>query len=126
MLANATVRVTMPAVDIKRARKFYEGKLGLKVIKTDESPGIEFQAGGGTSLYLYQRGATKADHTVASFLVKDVAAEVKALKAKGIVFEDYDLPAMGIKTVNGIAKMGEYTAAWFKDSEGNILAIDNM
>ncbi len=126
MLANATVRVTMPAVDIKRARKFYEEKLGLKVIKTDPSPGVEFQAGGGTSIYIYERGATKADHTVASFLVKDVAAEVKALKAKGIVFEEYDLPAMGIKTVNGIAKMGEYTAAWFKDSEGNILAIDNM
>ena len=126
MLANATVRVTMPAVDIKRARKFYEEKLGLKVIKTDPSPGIELQAGSGTSLYLYQRGATKADHTAAAFLVKDVAAEVKALKTKGVVFEEYNIPAMGIKTVNGIAKMGEYTAAWFKDSEGNILAIDNM
>ena len=125
MLSKASVRPTLPVVEMKRARQFYEGKLGLKVIKTDPS-GALLQAGNGTSLYIYQRGQTKADHTVAAFTVKDVEAEVNELKAKGVKFEEYDMPAMGIKTVNGVATMGEYKAAWFKDTEGNILGLSNM
>lgn len=126
MLTKAEVHPTLPAVDLKRARKFYEGVLGLKVIKEDPSPGILFGAGSGTAIYLYQRGATKADHTEASFKVKDVEAEVKELKAKGVKFEEYNIPGMKIKTVNGIATFDGYKAAWFKDTEGNILAISNM
>jgi predicted enzyme related to lactoylglutathione lyase len=126
MLSNAMVSVTMPAVDLKRARKFYEEKIGLKVVKEDPSPGILLEAGGGSKMYIYQRSATKADHTIAQFNVKDVEAEVKALKAKGVKFEEYDMPSMGIKTVNGIAKMDKFVGAWFKDTEGNILGISNM
>ena len=126
MLKNARVTPTLPAVDLKRARKFYEDKLGLKVVREDPGPGIMVQAGNGTSLYIYQRGATKADHTVANFKVEDVEAEVKNLKAKGVKFEEYDIPGMGIKTVNGIATMDAYKGAWFKDTEGNILGISNM
>src|SRR4030042_6464719 len=101
MLKTAAVHPTLPAVDLKRARKFYEDKLGLKVIMEDPSPGIMLQAGKGTMLYIYQRAPTKADHTVASFAVDDIEAEVKELKAKGIKFEEYDMP--GLKTVNSIA-----------------------
>lgn len=126
MLAKAEVHPTLPAVDLERARKFYEDVLGLKVIREDPSPGILFGANNGTAIYLYQRGATKADHTAASFKVADVEAEVKELKAKGVKFEEYDMPGMGIKTVNGIATMNGYNGAWFKDTEGNILAISNM
>lgn len=126
MLAEAEVHPTLPAVDLKRARNFYENTLGLKVIKEDPSPGITLRAGNGTTIYLYQRGATKADHTEAAFTVKDVEAEVKELKAKGIEFEDVNIPGMGIKTVNGIATMDGNKAAWFKDTEGNILGISNM
>jgi catechol 2,3-dioxygenase-like lactoylglutathione lyase family enzyme len=126
MLKNAVVSPTLPAVDLKRARKFYEDVLGLKVIKEDSSPGILFQAGKGTSIYIYQRGATKADHTAADFKVDDVEAEVKALKTRGVKFEEYDIPSMGIKTVNGVATMKGYKGAWFKDTEGNILGISNM
>jgi catechol 2,3-dioxygenase-like lactoylglutathione lyase family enzyme len=125
MLSKAKVIPTLPAVDIKRARKFYEEKLGLKVIKEDPGPGLTLEAGKGSTIYIYQRGATKADHTVAEFDVSDVEAEVKALKAKGVKFEEYDIPAMGIKTVNGIATMDGYKGAWFKDTEGNILAISS-
>ncbi|MBI2328690.1 MAG: VOC family protein [Chloroflexi bacterium] len=125
MLKNAiTVVPTLPAVNLQRARKFYEEKLGLTVARTDPSPGVYYQVGKG-ELYLYQRGATKADHTVASFWVKDVEAEVKALKAKGVVFEEYDIPSMGLKTVNSVATMGSMKAAWFKDTEGNVLAVGN-
>jgi predicted enzyme related to lactoylglutathione lyase len=126
MLSEATVTPTLPAVDLKRARKFYEEKLGLKVFKEDPSPGFIVEAGKGTKLYVYQRGATKANHTVAEFTVDDVEREVKALKAKGIKFEEYDIPDMGIKTENSIASMNGYKSAWFKDTEGNILGISNM
>ena len=128
MLANARVHPTLPVVDLERAKKFYEGTLGLKVILEDPSPGAVLQAGEGTTLYIYQRAATKADHTVAGFTVKDVEATVKELKAKGVIFEDVDFPSL--KTVEGIATMttpaGEFKVAWFKDTEGNTLAVGNM
>jgi hypothetical protein len=85
-----------------------------------------FGAGEGTMLYVYQRGPTKADQTVASFKVENIEAHVKELRAKGVKFEEYDIPAMGIKTVGGIAAMGKTKSAWFKDTEGNILALDQM
>jgi catechol 2,3-dioxygenase-like lactoylglutathione lyase family enzyme len=126
MLTNAEVHPTIPAVDLERARKFYEGTLGLKVLKTDASPGVLMQAGGGTSLYIFKRGATKADHTAASFTATDVAATVSALRAKGVVFEEVNIPEAGIRTVDGVAELGGAHAAWFKDTEGNILSITDM
>ena len=124
MLTTAAVHPTFPVVDLDRAKKFYEEKLGLKVIRTDPSPGALLQAGEGTIIYIYQRAATKADHTAASFTVADVEATVKELKAKGVVFEDIDVP--GFKTVDSIATMDGLKGAWFKDTEGNILAVTNM
>jgi catechol 2,3-dioxygenase-like lactoylglutathione lyase family enzyme len=105
-------------------RKFYEDILGLKVAKTDPSPGVLYESGGGTKLYLYKRGATKAEHTTAAFAVADVEAEVDELKAKGVTFQEIDAP--GIKTVAGVATMGDMKGAWFNDTEGNILAITNL
>jgi catechol 2,3-dioxygenase-like lactoylglutathione lyase family enzyme len=125
MLSSAEVRPTLPAIDLKRARQFYEDKLGLKVIQEDPSPGILMGAGNGSSIYLYQRGATKADHTVAVFTASDVEAEVKELQGKGVMFEDVEFPGIG-RTVNGIAAMDGTKVAWFKDSEGNIIGISNM
>ena len=124
MLNNAPVHPTLPVVDLDRAKKFYEDKLGLKVIREDPSPGAVLQAGGGTNIYIYQRAATKADHTAASFTVSDVEATVKELKAKGVVFEDIDTPSF--KTVDGIFTIGDIKGAWFKDTEGNTLAVTNM
>jgi catechol 2,3-dioxygenase-like lactoylglutathione lyase family enzyme len=123
MISKALATPTLPVVDLKRARSFYEGKLGFKVIQEDPSPGLRLRCGDCTTLYLYQRSATKADHTVVSFDVDDIEAEVNELKKKGIKFEEYDLPDMGIKTVNGIASMNGDKAAWFRDTEGNILAL---
>ena len=104
MISNAKIHVTLPAVDLKRAEKFYQEKLGLKVIQEDPSPGAILGLNSGGYLYLYQRAATKADHTVASFTVDDVEGTVEELRDKGVVFEEYDRPDM--KTVNGIATMG--------------------
>jgi predicted enzyme related to lactoylglutathione lyase len=130
MLANKYMYPTLPAVDIKRAQKFYEGTLGLKVVAEDPGPGLMLQGGFGTMLYVYQRGATKADHTVVAFDVDDIETEVKDLKRKGVKFEEYNMPEMKIKTVNSIATYampeGDFKSAWFKDTEGNILAINQM
>ena len=84
------------------------------------------QAGSGTALYLYRRGSTKADHTVASFNVDNIEAEISDLRVKGVVFEEYDIPLMHIKTINGLATMDGAKMAWFKDSEGNILSLIQM
>ena len=125
MLKDKMVAATLPAVDLERARKFYEEKLGLKVMQADKG-GVMLQAGGGTALYLYRRGPTKADHTVASFNVDNIEAEMSELGAKGIVFEEYDMPQMHIKTINGLATMDGAKMAWFRDTEGNILSITQM
>lgn len=124
MLSNAKVHPTLSAVNLERAKKFYVEKLGLKVIGTDPSPGAMLEATEGSLLYLYERGVTKADHTVASFTVGDVEGQVAELKKNGVSFEEYDTP--DLKTVNGVATIGEIKAAWFKDTEGNILAVTNM
>ncbi len=122
MLANSKVHPTLPAVDLGRARKFYEEKLGLRVLRTDATPGIMFQdKSGAAALYVYQRGATKADHTAAAFEVEDIEAEVKELQAKGVKFDVFDAP--GITWENDIAVIGPMKGAWFKDSEGNTLAV---
>jgi catechol 2,3-dioxygenase-like lactoylglutathione lyase family enzyme len=123
MLANAPVAPTIPVTDLARAREFYEKKLGFTVIK-ERSGGISFQAGNGTKFYMYKRGPSKADHTLASFMVDDVEKTVDELTKAGIVFEQYDFP--GLKTnEKGIAVLeaeGE-KGAWFKDPDGNILAV---
>jgi predicted enzyme related to lactoylglutathione lyase len=127
MLTNSPIRPTIPVVDLDRAKRFYETRLGLKPVpaNNDNMSGIAiFECGNRTRMELYQRGPSKADHTVATFEVSDIEEEVNALRGKGVNFEEYDMP--GIKTQNGIATQGSVKAAWFKDSEGNILCIHQI
>lgn len=126
MLTNAPVHPTLIAVDLSRAKIFYQETLGLKLVKEDPASGVLFQAGNGTYLYIYERAATKAEHTVASFYVDDVETTVEELQSKGVKFEFVDLPSLGVNTVDGVATLGKMKAAWFKDTEGNILGISNM
>ena len=90
----------------------------------DASPGIMVQCGKGAMLYVYERAATKADHTVASFAVDDLDTEMKEIQKKGIKFEEYNMS--GLKTIHGVATIGGMKAAWFKDTEGNTLSITQM
>ena len=127
MLTNSPIRPTIPVVDLDRAKRFYKTRLGLNPVpaNNDNMSGIAiFECGNGTRMELYQRGPSKADHTVATFEVSDIEEEVNALRGKGVNFEEYDMP--GIKTQNGIATQGSVKAAWFKDSEGNILCIHQI
>ena len=120
MLQSAPIRAYIPVTDVSRARKFYEGKIGL-VPKQEFAGGVIYECG-GCEVYMYptsNAGTSKASQ--AFWDVDDVEREVAALKARGIVFEDYDLP--GEKSPSGVLTAGGAKAAWFKDSEGNILAI---
>ena len=84
--------------------------------------GSIYDAGGGTGFLLYPTpNAGQAPNTLMTFSSKDVRADVIALRARGVVFEEYDFP--GLKTVDGVARLGDRDGAWFKDSEGNILAL---
>ncbi len=123
MLANMPITATIPVVDLDRAKNFYGQTLGLKPVKQDEF-GATFEAGHGCQLYIYLRAASKADHTLASWTVDDIYAEVADLKSKGVTFEEYSEGP--IKTDQSIASMGPMRAAWFRDSEGNILGLTGM
>lgn len=118
MLKDHPVYTTLPVTDFDRARAFYSEKLGL----TPTGPGRDFIAcAKGTGFILSAMGSKPGGHTQMSFDVEDVASVVKELKAKGVVFEEYDMP--GLKTVNSIAERPDFRAAWFKDSEGNMIGI---
>jgi predicted enzyme related to lactoylglutathione lyase len=121
MLQQSPMYAYIPAKDVARARKFYEEKLGLKP-KQEIAGGVAYEFGKGTGCFLYptpNAGTSKASQ--AFWQVEDVEREVRELKGRGVKFEDYDMP--GMKTENGIAVAGGAKAAWFKDSEGNILAL---
>lgn len=121
MLTNSPIVPYIPVADVARARKFYEGKLGLKV-KEEYAGGVIYECGNGSWVFMYpSAGAGTSKASTAFWAVDDVAAEVADLKARGVVFEEYSMP--GIKTVNSIATSGGAKTAWFKDSEGNILAV---
>jgi catechol 2,3-dioxygenase-like lactoylglutathione lyase family enzyme len=123
MLTDARVEATVPALDLNRARRFYEEKLGLRAIGPHTGHGdLVFECGGGTRLLVYERPITSgAGHTLAHFVVDDVAATVGELRERGVDFEDYDVP--GVKTVGGIATAGGRAFAWFKDIDGNIIGL---
>jgi predicted enzyme related to lactoylglutathione lyase len=120
MLSTAPIRAYIPASDVRRARKFYERTVGLTP-KEDYAGGVIYECG-GTEVFLYptsNAGTSKASQ--AYWQVDDVEAEVAELKARGVVFEEYKTP--GVEMRNGIAVAGGAKTAWFKDTEGNILAI---
>jgi catechol 2,3-dioxygenase-like lactoylglutathione lyase family enzyme len=121
VLKNAPITPYIPVADVGRARRFYEGTLGL-VPKEEYAGGVIYECGRGTSFFMYpSAGAGTSKASYAFWTVDDVEAEVADLKRRGVVFEEYDMPQ--IKTQNSIATGGGAKTAWFKDSEGNILAV---
>jgi predicted enzyme related to lactoylglutathione lyase len=121
MLQNSPFYAYIPAKDVVRARKFYEEKLGFKAGQ-ETAGGVVYEFGKGTAAFLYQTpnaGTSRASQ--AFWQVEDIEREVAELKKRGVKFEDYDMP--GMKTKDGIFIGGGAKAAWFKDSEGNILAV---
>jgi len=122
MLTKAPVTTMLPVKDLNRAREFYEKKLGLKPLGAKQDGKFLFAGGDGGTIALFPKPeGTKAEHTAVSFLVKDIAQEIRDLKARGVVFEDYEFP--GLKTENHVCVLGSEKAAWFKDTEGNYLCL---
>lgn len=118
------VRATIPAGDMDRAVSWYADKLGLKPSESEEI-GAYYDVGTSRFLIYPSPSAGTNQATALSFVVDDVKGAVAELKANGVVFEDYDLP--GVETKDNIATFQAagrvVSAAWFKDSENNIIAI---
>ncbi|GGV40297.1 VOC family protein [Streptomyces griseoflavus] len=128
-LAGARVATRLPARDLDRARRFYAERLGLEPV--DERPGGLLYRCSGVEFALYRStGASAGTFTQMAFEVDDIERVVSGLKRRGVVFEEVDVP--GLRTTGGIAAIdGNYPtkgyrgerAAWFHDSEGNLLGV---
>ena len=120
MLNKAPIRAYIPVTDVSRARKFYEEKLGLKP-KEAYAGGVIYECG-GSEVFMYPTpNAGTSNASQAFWSVSDVEAEVSELKRRGVVFERYAVP--GVDMRNDIATGGGAKTAWFKDPDGNILAV---
>ncbi len=117
------VSAVLCSSDLDRSREFYERKLGLKLSPETIRNHLLFECADGTTLLVYGRpAANKADHTQVRFWSHDVEADVGELVARGVIFEDYDFETL--KTVDHIATTaGIGRSAWFKDPDGNTLAL---
>ncbi len=123
MIKQARAAAMLPAQDLERAKAFYRDKVGLTPTQErDPMGGVLFELSGGTGFAVFlSSGKPSGTHTQMALEVADLDATVKDLQARGIKFEEYDSP--GLKTKNGIADIAGTKVAWFKDSEGNLVAI---
>ena len=121
MLDRASAQATIAVSDLDRAKKFYGETLGLP-LKDERADGVTYKAGNTWFLVYPSQFAGTSQSTCMAFEVDgDLETAVKELRDGGVTFEDYDLP--GLKTKNGIAEIGGVKGAWFKDPDGNILAV---
>ncbi|MFF8648729.1 VOC family protein [Streptomyces griseoluteus] len=128
-LARGSVATRLPAQDLERARRLYSEKLGLEPF--DERPGGLLYRCRDSSFVVFQStGASPGTFTQMGWEVDDLEATLAELRGRGVVFEDVETP--GFRTENGIAEVqGNYPskgargerAAWFRDSEGNLIGI---
>ena len=120
MLQKSPMYAYIPVKDMKRAREFYEKKLGVEP-KMEIAGGLVYEFAGGTACFMYPTpngGTSRANQ--AYWEVADIESEVAELKARGVVFDNFKLPG---QDANGIMTHGAGKAAWFKDSEGNTFAL---
>jgi catechol 2,3-dioxygenase-like lactoylglutathione lyase family enzyme len=122
MLSEALVAATMPSKNMESARNFYEDKLKLTPAMEMSDGSVGYKCKDGTMFSVFpSTGAADGSFTQIGFWVQDVEAEVRDLQSRGVVFEEYDMPEF--KTVDGIASVGEWKGAWFKDPDGNLISI---
>jgi len=123
MLKNAVVHPVVPVADVTRAKTYYNDKLGLTPDMESEG-GVIYRCRDSWFSLFPSMGAGTAKSTAMVFLVDNLDSEMAALRSRGVVFEEYNYPEF--KTVNGIAEHPEGKSAWFKDSEGNIIAVTEI
>ena len=121
-LNDFPVTASVAVSDITRGREFYEGKLGLSGGEDQPDGGHTYDCAGGSRIHIYPSDTAGSGRaTVAWWEVGDIEATVDELTAKGVTFEQYGEPFN--TDAKGIARLGDLAAAWFKDPDGNILAI---
>jgi catechol 2,3-dioxygenase-like lactoylglutathione lyase family enzyme len=127
LLTDAPMIPSLPAHDIERAMRWYEEKLGLTPIM-DLGVAGQLYTTGGTRWMIYQTpSAGTARHTLGGWVVTDIDDAMRELRAKGVSFEDYAMGDQGPTTVDGVARdPSGGAAAWFKDSEGNVLSLAEL
>jgi predicted enzyme related to lactoylglutathione lyase len=128
-LGDFPAAAVLRAENLERAAKFYTEVLGLVARPLGSAGGTMLEAGHGAMVMIYERpGMPAPQNTTLGFSVPldKFGGVIEELRAKGVVFEDYDIPDMGLKTVDGVAEMDGGKAAWFKDTEGNIVNIATM
>jgi catechol 2,3-dioxygenase-like lactoylglutathione lyase family enzyme len=118
MLSSRRVHATLPSPDPEALKPFYEEKLGL-VPYAERPSAIIYRVGEGSLFVISRSGLHPAGHTQMSFTVPDIEAEVRELRERGVVFEEYEAP----KTQDGIATMPAGRAAWVKDPDGNLIGL---
>ena len=111
MLSDSPIFSVLPAADLARAKAFYTQTLGLSV-QFESEAGVGFTAGSGAMLFIYPYGQTKAEHTTAGFMVADVESVVAELRAKGLKFEEYDLPGLTFEPLPDARKFEFGTRDW--------------
>ena len=119
-MKTSPILAYIPVSNVSRARKFYEETVGLNP-KEEYAGGVIYECGGAEAFLYPTTNAGTSKASQAFWRVADVEAEVAVLKARGVKFEEYDIPGVNMK--NSIATGGGAKTAWFKDTEGNILAI---
>jgi catechol 2,3-dioxygenase-like lactoylglutathione lyase family enzyme len=120
MFQPRAAMAAMPAQDFERAKRFYADVLGLTPVE-DTEQGARYRVGETEFLLFPSVGKASGDHTQLGLDVDDLEASVKTLRDRGVTFEEYEMP--GFKTVGGIFEAEGMKGAWFKDSEGNLLAL---
>ena len=126
-LADAPIFASLPAHDIERAKRWYEDKLGLTPWMDLGSGGVIYRTGNSQFVIYETPSAGTGKHTLAGWVVPDIDATMEELRGKGVRFEDYALGDQGPTTENGVARdPNGGAAAWFTDSEGNILVINEL
>jgi catechol 2,3-dioxygenase-like lactoylglutathione lyase family enzyme len=121
VLDQFSTRTTLPVSDLERAKAWYKDKLGLTP-KSEDLGGAQYQTG-GTSFALFPTPfAGTAKNTAMEWAVDDTERVVAELKSRGVTFDHYDIP--GVEWNGDVAIMGGYKGAWFKDSEGNIIGVN--
>ena len=118
---STQVTCMLPVKDMARARRFYDTLLGLQPVGGKPDGKFVYRCG-DTEIALFPKPeGTKAQHTALSFRVDNIADAVGLLKSRGVTFADYDFP--DLKTVGQVCVLGSEKAAWFEDTEGNILCL---
>lgn len=125
MLKIKRVGAAMPAQDVKRAREFYEHRLGLKPMMEQPDGGAMYSVGQSGFLVFQSMGKSSGTHTQMAMDVDDVEEAVRELRRQGVKLEEYDYPTL--KTHDGVATLPDGSkGAWFKDTEGNLIALGTM